>query len=349
MARVHALVFVWAAALAAAHEHANDLSFVVPSAVTVALNADATLTLNASAVVDLDFVQVTISNPAHAAKGDWIAMYAASADPATTVPLKWTYIIPYVPGDYNTTGVASLPFQVYAIRDAVVFRLFSGGTKKPVLLAETSPLPFADVDAPHHPRVLPGGKPGVYTIVWTLGAGSGNTNPNVKWGVTPGLPLVSVAPATTRSINVSELCGAPATTIGWMDLGLTASSVVDFTAHVGSKIYYSLADDAHPSGGGNVYSFAVPPLPGTLATPFPFVAFGDLGRGSYDIAITWAEYGGDSRSTAALLGEDVKAGRVQFAHHFGDVSYAQGFGQTWDEYLAMIEPFAGGSVYVTGG
>ena len=38
--------------------------------------------------------------------------------------------------------------------------------------------------------------------------------------------------------------------------------------------------------------------------------------------------------------QDVAAGKAQYIHHYGDVSYATGYLQTWDEYLWMISPFA---------
>ena len=110
--------------------------------------------VNASVVQDGDFVLLEIDNPAHA-KGDWVGLYLASADPTQTAPLKWTYCIPYLPS-YETTGIANATFQVYLVREPIVFYLFSGGTYSPVLVAQSSPLSFVDNAAPVHPRVLPG-------------------------------------------------------------------------------------------------------------------------------------------------------------------------------------------------
>lgn len=45
------------------------------------------------------------------AKGDWIGLYLESADPTMTAPLKWTYLVPYLP-PYEQTGKANATFQV---------------------------------------------------------------------------------------------------------------------------------------------------------------------------------------------------------------------------------------------
>jgi hypothetical protein len=133
---------------------------------------------------------------------------------------------------------------------------------------------------------------------------------------------------------------------------VTAVATIDAAALAGARVYYALADDAHPEGAARG-SFAVPPAAGEGGFPFKFLAFGDLGRGSFDDGITWREYGTASRASSRWLAADVADGLAadapfSFVHHYGDLSYATGFLQTWDEYLWMIQPFASASVYLTG-
>lgn len=310
-----------AARAAASHGHENDLARVNVSAVTLGLRADATVALNASVAADGDFVRISVNNPGFAAKGDWIGAYAADADPGATVPLKWTYFDPYIPG-YNVSGVGNVTFQVYAIRQAIVFRVFSGGTSKPVLVASSAPLTFADYGAPAHPRVLPGATHGDYVVAWTSNASDGS--PRLRWGTSRGGPYPNAAPATAATIPRASLCGAPATGKGFMDLGVTLTAALPGLAAsaAGATVFYVMEDDSRPPS--REFAFAVPPAPGPTF-PLAFAAFGDLGRGSWDDGITWTEYGQPSRSTAQALAEDVAAGRAAFVHHYGDISYAVGY------------------------
>ena len=289
------------AVVTAGHAHENDLSRIKTDAVKVARRADATLTLNATEVTDGAYVRVHVVNDGYSATGDWLGIYTVDADPTATVPLKWSYCSPYIPG-YNTSGTGDLTLQVYAVRAPLIVHLFQGGTSSPTLVASSSELSFADYAAPTHPRVLPGVLPGDYRVLWTTNATGGDANPRLMWGTVPGEYPHSV-PATTEVVEKSSLCGAPATTTGFMDLGVTATAELTGLASAvppGTRIYYVMTDDDGRMSAAQ--SFAVPPLPGA-SYPFHFVAFGDLGRGSWDGGITWREYGQDSRSTSDALAE----------------------------------------------
>lgn len=180
---------------------------------------------------------------------------------------------------YETTGQANATFQVYLVREPIVFSLFSGGTSAPVLVAQSSPISFVDDAAPVHPRVLPGAAAGDFVVAWTTSVAA--TTPTLKWGTAAGAYPNSVV-AVTAQLPLAKLCGPPATTTGFMDLGVTASAALPGLsgAYAGQRIHYVLADaDGRESAD---FSFAVPPLSGATAAayPFRFSAFGDLGRGS---------------------------------------------------------------------
>ena len=89
-----ALAAAGASARAAAfHKVDNDLEAFAPRAVTVRAVAGASVATNASSPVrDGDFVLVAVVNPEFKQRGDFVAMYLADADPAATVPLKYTYL-----------------------------------------------------------------------------------------------------------------------------------------------------------------------------------------------------------------------------------------------------------------
>lgn len=309
-----ALLLAGAAAHGIGHE--NDLARFVPSAVRTALQAGASVSLSQSTAADGDFVTATVANPSPAARGDFISMYLADADPTTTVPLKWTYMVPYFPS-YPVDGSANVTFQVYNVRAPVVFYLCQGKTSSPTIIAQSVRLTF-DAAAPVRPRVLPGPAPGAYAIAWqTSAAAAAGAHPALKWrvGGAPGAPLTSSTPATAGFVAKGDLCGPPANTVGWMDLGATVTAQLELAAAAGETVYYSASDDAHV---GEEHSFVVPALPSAAAAvfPFKFVAFGDLGRGSFDDGITWTEYGAASKNTSRWL---AKEQGLNFIQHFGDV------------------------------
>jgi hypothetical protein len=179
-------------------------------------------------------------------------------------------------------GNGNCTFQVYNVREALVFYLFSGGTSNPTLIATSPTVAFADYSFPVRPRVLPGDTANDLKIAWTT-----TTVPashTLKWGTTSGVYPNTVT-ATTATIAKSDLCGAPATTTGWMDLGVTATAVL-FNIYATSinTVYYVLTDSRGVQSAEFVLQ--VPPPAGAVY-PFYFASFGDLGRGSWDQGITW--------------------------------------------------------------
>jgi hypothetical protein len=144
-----------------------------------------------------------------------------------------------------------------------------------------------------HPRVLPGARPGDYQVAWTTTAAA--REPTLLWGTTAGV-WPNSAPATGSTLSRSALCGAPANSSGWFDLGLTAVAQLPSLAQAvwaaGSgatrRVYYVLTDaDGRRSAE---YGFTVPPPPGRAVYPFPFIGYGDSGRGAYDAGTTYQEY-----------------------------------------------------------
>ena len=322
----------------------NDLQLFNPAAVRRSSAASAIVTLNVSEpVADGDFIQVQVDNPEHADRGDFVALFLASAAPEETVPLKWTYLLPYFPS-YQEDGRANVSMQVYGVRAPVVFRLFSGTTSAPVLLASSPAVAFADYGAPLHPRVLNGARSGDFAVAWTTDEESANASrPVLRWGVGAAGEYPNAAAAEAAFVRKGDLCGAPATATGWMDLGATVvAQLPGLGAFAGQTVHYALADDERTSDD---FSFVVPPQPGANAYPYKFAAFGDLGRGSNDDGITWREYGTPAKNASAWLAKETG---LLFVHHFGDLSYACGFLQSWDEYLWMISPFASRNVYLPG-
>lgn len=141
---------------------------------------------------------------------------------------------------------------------------------------------------------------------------------------------------------MSELCGAPASTIGWFDQvgggwradwlrGATVpptlaalltphgdgqhlihiANVSGLAALADSFIYYKIGDEATGQWSPE-WRLRVPPLPGALpsARPQRLAIFGDFGRGSNDDSATWNEYGRPAINTSLRLAEEAAAGNA---------------------------------------
>ena len=76
--------------------------------------------------------------------------------------------------------------------------------------------------------------------MWTSAS---NKSPTLKWGFESSQYNFSVAAYTTK-IKKESMCGAPASTVGFFDLGLSHSaSFLDIYSRArGDKIYYIFGD-----------------------------------------------------------------------------------------------------------
>lgn len=218
-----------------------------------------------------------------------------------------------------------------------------------VAVARSAPLALTDADGPRKPRVsvLPGG--GVVggatlakspaaapplAVVWSSGRNSA-AMPALRWWLDPASasasaaapPLVTVVPAKTETYGRAHLCDAPATTIGYRDIGFIHTAVIAGAPH-GASVRYQLVDDlggAYPSEGEPALTLTVPPAAAAAASSgFTVAMFADMGRGTRDDSKTWHEYGSPAINVSASLAADVDAGRVGAAFLFGDLSYAVG-------------------------
>lgn len=172
---------------------------------------------------DVVTVSYSASNPQ---SGDWIGAYspppAADDDLRDTVPVKYGYCDEddgYMGGE----GRGSLTFNLTNLRADVAFYYFVGGTKEPVLVAQGSKdqtVSFRNINQPLRPRVVGTGDLDQLQLVWSSATSAA---PQLRWGQSSG-KYSNTVNATTSSIARSELCGGPANSNGWRDLGLLHSA-----------------------------------------------------------------------------------------------------------------------------
>ena len=283
--------------------------------------------------------------------GDWIGAYDATvADFYETVPVKYGWCDDSINSDYQSSGSGTLRFNMTNLRGPIGFYYFkdSIGHNKQRMNVSAVNLTFHNNNEQLRPRVVPTGNTNTYTIVWSSYS---NTQPVIKWSTTEaGLATASQISGSLDRIAQDELCGAPANTYGWRDMGqINYADMSGMDALAGTKIYYTFGDAASDTWSSRNWEFYIPPANGTQPTGrgTSLVLFDDLGRGSNDDAFTWEHYGRPSYNTTVRVGHLISTGAVDAVYHGGDISYAVGYEAVWDFFLAMLSPMSASVPYFT--
>lgn len=337
----------------------HPLQLIDPSLIEVAPAGAAAPAVSVSVTPTLidhgDYVTITVTSSSPS-PSDWVGAYTpwpgsagAPAFVKSTVPTKYAFLTK--DPAYLTTGTATLSFQLYNFRAAVGFAAFTGGLTAPTLTA-ASPMSvaFNDYNAPVMPRVTATGNPDSARVLWTaISAGA----PVVRWWPTVGgsNATATVVPATASTLPKTALCGAPATTIGWFDLGTTFSATLSgLSAYAGRMVSYTFGDASTGVYGG-VASLLVPQAEGDARQPTRIIAYQDMGRGTTDDSFTFNEFTSPAINTTKWLTRDLAgagAGTYSLISHCGDVAYGLGYLSLWDSYLAQIAPSASSVVTMFG-
>ncbi len=237
------------------------------------------------------------------------------------------------------------------LRAGIKFYYFTNDLTSPIEVGSSSEIvEFQNINQPLKNRIVASGDQNVYKLLWSSAT---STEPVLRWGLSSGEYTHSMN-ATTSVISNSSLCGAPATTVGWRDLGLihtaNISGIVDL--QLSSQRIYYVFGDAATGDFSSEFVFFVPPLPGTQppTRPTTVVLMADLGVGSTDTSYDtniWLEACPPAINTTMSVGSLVAKGLVDAVFHSGDISYADGYLASWDFFLDMITPMAGSAVYLT--
>lgn len=284
-------------------------------------------------------------------KKDWIGAYSpANVDITTTSPVKWQYCDEWNPGYHDNFtsyyGMGNLTFNFTNLRADIRFVYFTNNTYHPIAMNVSNfNVSFANINEPLRPRVTASGDYDILNFAW---GSAYSTTPKLKWGTTNGT-YPNVIDAVNSQINREDLCGAPANETGWRDFGLIhTTQFIGMKALANQDIYYIFGDDS-TNDYSKEHKLHVPPIPGTQppTRPTTVILFDDLGRGSFDDAATWDEYGAPSILTAESIAARVSTGNIDMIYHGGDISYATGYAAVWDFFLDMVSPMTSGVTYLT--
>ena len=287
-----------------------------------------------------DWVNVTWSGVQNPSIGDWIGVYSppvngSGIDHSLHAPVKFQY------ANFSTshleTGAGVLSFRLVNMRADIVIGFFTGGFKNPTLVAVSEVVSFMNPNEPLQGHLSYTGDPTKMTLTWVSGQiGS----PRVVLYT----PENYQKQASSFTYTAKDMCGSPATDVGYRDPGMIHQVTMD-NLKPGYRYEYKFGDDKY--GWSDGYSFNTPPMPSPNATA-KFVAFGDMGNGQEDDSRQVVHGQQPSLNTTFGLKREVILSPIDtvLVMHIGDISYARGYASVWDEFFDQIQEIATAAPYM---
>jgi len=302
-----ALALAATAALAAAHEP-HPLSAVGVAAMSMHLDAGVSLSA-APALLQASGGLVNVSFTGFTAAG-FLAAYSPPPPGGVlsgTAPVEW-FALPA-----GGAGAGAYTFQLINMRAPYQFVLFTGTVDKPVAVAFSNAVGFANYDEPRAPRLaLLANDATSMRLTWTSATMGSAPTVNVTADASGASALFA---ATSDTWRVGDLCGAPATTVGWRDPGATHTAVLTGLTP-GASYTYSFGDAATGTFS-SAHSFTQP----SGQYPVGLAFYGDEGQRSADGTAIVQDFP-PAPNTSALVAAWLDAagpGVVQAVHHIGDI------------------------------
>jgi hypothetical protein len=189
-----------------------------------------------------------------------------------------------------------------------------------------------------------GNQPQEMRVMWT----SANvSSPRVWYGSAPD-QLVYSSIATSTTYHAKDMCHRPAILEGarkFRSPGLLHDALL-MDLVPGKRYYYQVGnDDKETNTKSRVFTFQVPPEPGT-SDPFSFFVYGDMGDWNIQAVGEAPPY--RTRGTAELMREDMNSGEYNYiaTMHDGDLAYGLGKTYLWDQFGSIVEPVAAELAYM---
>ena len=304
----------------------------------------ASITLNATTIAD-GWVRATFQLDAPGAASDFFTVHTpADANVSRIAPQPYPAEAPWlasaaqkwiscasVPGCVGRTSFA-YDFSIVNNYATSAIHAFSGGLEAPAHLAASPPISFADAAAPSRGHLSRVPSAAAMNVTWWAPA-AGVAGAAVRWGAAPGA-LTSSAPASAATYSRADMCGAPATAMGWQEAHFWLTATMDGLAP-GSRapVYYSYGSDA--TGWSAPASFLAPPAPGPAQTT-RLLLLADNGVTEPDgCQDHWDEP--SASLTVQHLRQRIESGSgydYSLIVHPGDVSYATGMLAKWATFTA---------------
>lgn len=156
-----------------------------------------------------------------------------------------------VSADFNASGSGSIRFHLINIRSQFIFAFLRNGTDYPILVATSEVVRFSNPDAPSQGRLALHTLPDHMRVMWH---GGGNVSNMIAYG-TAKFSLNQYVIALHSTYTADDLCGSPATDIGWLDPGMIHYAVIG-PLIPGQLYFYRYGSDIN--GWSDVYNLTGP-------------------------------------------------------------------------------------------
>ncbi|KAH9551242.1 hypothetical protein CY35_09G005100 [Sphagnum magellanicum] len=297
------------------------------------------------------YVTVTFNKSKDAAATDWIGVFSPAnfngsqclADLNLTnnddtppylcsSPIKFQYAN-YSSTNYVSTGKGSLTFRLINQRYNFAFGFFSGDLTNPVLEAVSNTISFKNPNAPVWPRLALGKEWDTITVTWTSGYSQSVAKPIVLWKSEDDTTWTTT-PAVTLTFSKADMCGPPASTIGYRDPGFTHTG---FLKNLGPDTTYYYKVGHKLKNGQYVWDiqryFQSPPFPGEDSVQ-KIIIFGDMGKFERDGSNEYYNTQPGALLTTDQLVKELDD--IDIVFHNGDIVYANGYIFEWEQYIEQV-------------
>jgi hypothetical protein len=257
---------------------------------------------------------------------DWVAAF--SPGNVATIPIR--YKTAEQSKGYLTSGSGSLLFELVNQRAEYVIAFMRGSKAKATVAALSTPLTFKK--GPQEPtgeHLSITQKSGEMKIVWNSAEVK---SPTVKWGEVSGNLTQSLA-AHSRTYTKAEMCGGRAKNEGWRNPGVFHIATMT-NLKAGTKYHYMVGDTESNIWGDEQIMYT----PHPESTNSHVLVWGDMGHHARDGSQEVNDQKGAVAVTKAIS-KEVSLGNVDLTLHIGDISYARGYSQLWDEFMNDVRPF----------
>ncbi|KAL3687672.1 hypothetical protein R1sor_013981 [Riccia sorocarpa] len=249
-----------------------------------------------------------------------------------SAPVKFQYAN-FSNDDYVTTGKGSIRLRLINRREDYSFGLYTGGFDNPVLVAVSNKVQFANPKAPVWPRLAVGKQWDEMTVTWTSGYSAAEARPIVWWKSEEDSDW-KVTVAVTITYTRSDLCGPPATTVGYRAPGYFHTAFLKDLSP-SSRYYYKVG---HKIGkkyifGEEVNQFLSAPYPGEDSVQ-RIAIFGDMGKLDRDGSLVYNNGDPGALNVTDALVRDIN--NIDLIIHDGDITYADGYLSEWDQFVEQI-------------
>ncbi|PRP83017.1 putative inactive purple acid phosphatase 27-like [Planoprotostelium fungivorum] len=289
------------------------------------------------------WVTLNITGVANPTEQDTVGIFSPGViDIYKTSPVRLLYGSRFG-GNYLKTGNASIRLLINNLRENVTFGLFLNNSRtwiaanKKILSATSNGISFKNPHLPSQIHISSTGRPGEMRVMWTTG-----TVPNdaqvLRLGLVSNTYTMKVTP-TPVIHKASDMCASPAIDWGWRDPGSLWMAEATGLKY-GKKYFYSVGS-TFTSYSEESYFMATSNASTVNQTRIALV--GDMGVTGIDG--TTDRRGPSPGQNIPLdvttsMSKLIDKNLLDMVLIIGDVSYAQGFGATWEAYKEQMRPVA---------